>query len=182
MKNALLIGIIALAYGCTGVYSKMPVGKTQKNLAAEIEEWTGAWDFNGSAITLAPADPEKGALTAAWVEQGKTGFEFKTAEITLRTAGNWTFVNMKESRPGQENRYIWGRIKKEKRSAVAWLPDTDKFKRLIQEGRLPGTAPTNSSPAVLDALSPEQLALVMSEQQGLLFKWDHPLVFKKISD
>lgn len=182
MKNVLLIGVVALACGCTGVYSKMPVGKTPKNLAAEIEEWTGTWDFNGSAITLAPVDPEKGALTAAWVEQGKTGFEFKMAEITIRAAGNWTFVNMKESKPGQETHYIWGRIKKEKRFAVAWLPDTEKFKRLIQEGKLPGTAPTNNSPAMLDALSPEQLALIIAGQEGVLFQWDNPLIFKKISE
>jgi hypothetical protein len=182
MRTVLLIGLLGLACGCTGVYSRQPVGSEPKNLAAEAGEWKGTWTHGGGAIRVAVTDAEKGILTAGWVEDGGKGLEYQTAEIHLRTAGTWTFASLKDAKAKEETRYFWGRIQRQDKTVLVWLPDTAKFKRLIQAGVLPGEAPTNNSPATLETLSPSHLRIIASEQEGVLFNWEAPLVFGKIAD
>lgn len=182
MRTILLIAMLAGACGCTGVYSRRPVGDKPKNLEAELKEWNGSWVLNGSAIRVQVADPANGRLNVGWIEDDKNGLKYKSTEISLLTADKWTFANMQDANAKKDALFIWGRIQRNKRVALVWLPETAKFKRLIQQGILPGVAPTNNDPAIIEQLSADTLKLITSEQEGVLFDWETPLVFFKISD
>jgi len=182
MRTILLIAMLAGVCGCTGVYSRRPVGDKPKNLEAEINEWNGSWLLNNSAILVKVTDPANGRLSAAWIENDKNGLKYKSTEITLLTADKWTFANIQDADSKKDALYIWGRIRRDERVALVWLPRTAKFKRLIQQGFLPGVAPTNNDPAIIEQLSTENLKLITSEQEGVLFDWETPLVFFKISN
>ncbi len=95
----------------------------------------------------------------------------------LRDAGDWTFASFKPRGEEGEKQYAWARVRKEERQVILWRPNEDKFKVLVEEGRLPGMV--DGSVVVLDTLAPDHLDLIRSETHGVLFVWDKPFVLLK---
>ena len=172
-----LLGLMLLTLsGCNAVISKRPVGEKPAVIAAK--DWEGDWVTNDGTVKLKVLDPNKGIIRAAWLEDDNRGNPaLKIAEIEVRNSGGWLFANTKEDKG---RGYIWGRIQNEDRQIIVWSPDDRLFAKAIKDGILPGRVEGND--VFLDDLKPEHLKLITSTEKGVLFSWDKPSVFTKLSN
>jgi hypothetical protein len=179
MKRMLTVGIALLCCGCSVVYVPRPIGESPKNIESERSEWAGTWTHANGAMTVAVEDGSNGVLKVGWVESEGGGFKCETMDVYLRESGDWTLASMRPREETNENRFTWARIERKDRMAILWAPDVSKFKDLVREGRLPGT--NDGGDVVLGHLGSNELALIRSESNGVVFAWDEPLVLMKIS-
>ena len=95
----------------------------------------------------------------------------------LLESGDWIFASI----PDKDNlkRYLWGRIKQDGQQVVVWVPDSEKFQALVEEGKLPGKI--EDSDVILGNLTSDHLKLITSETEGVLFEWDEPIIFRRFS-
>ena len=122
-------------------------------------------------------DPEKGILKVAWLESDKDGSpEMKTMDVEIRESDEWLFANTKDD--DKSNEYLWGRIKNEHGQILVWAPDIAAFRRLVEGGVLPGKVARSS--VVLENLKPEHLKILTSGERGILYRWDEPVVLRKM--
>jgi len=162
-----LVFIAFLLSGCNTVTSTHPVGQTP--LEIKPEEWEQTWVHTDGAITLEVLDGEKGLLRVAWIEEE----QLKSGDIYLHSSGDWFFASFKE-----DQAYLWFRIVKEENQILFWIPSFEKFKSLVEEGVLPGEI--KNSNVLLGELGPQHLDIIKSEEHGVLFHWDEPLVFSRV--
>ena len=166
------VAVLSLA-GCNTVYSTQPVGETV--VAVAPEEWEGTW-INSSMdtpVSIKVMDAQKGTLKAAWIHD----MEMETWDVHLRESGQWMFGSMKGSK--QDNRLVWGRIKKDGNEVIIWTPDTAKISDLVKAGSLPGTVDEGGD-VTLGELKAEHMRLIMSEDKVVL-DWANPIVLIKLS-
>lgn len=181
MNRFFIVGFLLLCCGCKAVYSPSPVGDTPKNICQEQDKWEGTWmTSDGSSLSVKVIDGCQGIIKVGWIEETdkKTGWEFKTAEVFIRDGGRWTFASTK-SDDTNETLYVWCRIKNDGKQVTYWNPDVEKFRKLVEENRLPGS--TNENGVTLGTLSSNHLALITSETNDVLFAWDEPTVLFKSS-
>ena len=95
--------------------------------------------------------------------------------VEIRESGEWLFANTKDEE-GKE--YVWGRIKNEHGQILVWAPDIAAFRRLVEGGLLPGRLAGSS--VVLGDLKPEQIKILTSGEGGTLYRWDEPVVLRKL--
>jgi hypothetical protein len=166
--------------GCSAVYSTGPFGEKPWNIEGEIAEWEGTWIYPDGALTVAVTDGSSGLLKVAWVEKkGGNDLKFESVDVSLREAGGWAFASMKEKEQPGQDRYLWARIKKDERMIVLWTPKVDAFRELVKAGRLPGNLSGDN--VLLGKLISPQFDLITGETNRVLFKWDEPIVFFKMS-
>ena len=174
-----------LIAGCSSVYSINPVGEKPAQIDAAL--WDGNWLGADGVMTIKVIDADGGILQVAWIEDMK----LEKYQVYLMESGNWLFFNLKdEDQEGDEEDpgYFWGRIKKDDNSITLWDPDISKFRALVTEGVLPGEAKKSGkdnehdSDVILGELTAEHLRIIVSEEKGVLFDWDDPLVLLKILD
>ncbi|HYA41832.1 MAG TPA: hypothetical protein VEF34_11045 [Syntrophobacteraceae bacterium] len=166
---------IVFIQGCAEqVKSQYLVG--EKPHAVKIEEWAGIWaadcsDDNSDLIRIEVLDKDKGILRLTDV---KAGAGSEPIDCYLREAGNWIFANA--ALKGETDFYPV-RVKNldEGRKIIAWHPDPEKFKSLVFDKKvLPGER--HGHDISLGLLKPEHLEIIMSDKQGVLFKWDEPII------
>lgn len=168
----ILILLMTIA-GCENVSSKYPVGL--KPHTVDSEQWNGEWstDCSGEeAVGIEVLDKDKGIIRVVDTKAGP-GDATKVCECYLLEAGDWIFANVLLQ---NEVEFYPVRIKNvEGRRIIVWFPDAGKFKRLVVDQKmLPGELHGQS--ISLGFLKPEQLELIMSGKEGVLFKWDEPTV------
>lgn len=174
-KCLLVAVLVATMSGCSAVYSIDPVG--EKPYPVKEEDWKGVWISNGAAVTFKVIDAEKGLVKVAWVEWKDHEAKLESYEIQLRESEKWIFANVRDDANGKP-RFFWGPIKQEENQILAWRPDVAKFKALGKNGKLPSREDDND--IFLDHLTPEQLKVITSQSEGVLFEWNDPLVFIRI--
>ena len=98
------------------------------------------------------------------------------------SAGNRAFANLldQDEEDGKPF-YLWGLLGGGDREMIVWLPEVKSLKALVEEGKLPGEVDEDGS-VILHQLNAEQLALLTSDSEGVLFDWDEPLVLFKFSE
>ena len=176
---------LALLGGCRAVYVSQPIGDAPEDIQADAADWEGSWlGPEGMTLTVHVADGTNGFLNVGYVESSKEGLKVESFNVYLRScAKEWTFASMLPASETNETRYLWGRIKKDDRMIILWPPDVSKFDDLVTRGCLPGTVSnaTHSTSVYLGSLGTNHLDLIRSETNGVLFVWDQPLVFLKLS-
>ena len=165
--------LMMFIFGCENVSSQYLVG--QKPYAVKTEEWAGEWspDCSGEEIiSIEVLDKDKGILKVTQFET-RPGGSMESYECYLREAGNWIFANAALKRYSD---FYPVRVKNlEGRQIIVWFPDPEKFKPLVFEKKvLPGQ--WHGRDISLGLLKPEQLELIISDKEGVLFKWDEPAV------
>ena len=182
-KNTWLIlgiAVVALAMAlsaCTPVLVREPIGETPYPVRSE--EWEGEWIHEDGLMIIRVADEGQGTLLVAGVEEKEGALRLETLKVTLRQSGEWVFASVRdETASAKEDEYVWARVRKDGSMIVVWLPDADKFKRLIEEGTLPGE--TGGS-IILKDLKKEHYEIITSEAQGVLFEWDEPMILRRVS-
>ena len=176
MKSKYFFPVLILTIlisGCENVTSQYLVG--QKPCAVNTEEWAGDWSpdcSGGEIIRIEVLDKDRGIIDVAQIETG-SGKTQDSYECYLREAGNWIFANAALKR---EADFYPVRVKNlEGRQIIVWFPDPEKFKPLVFEKKvLPGERRGRN--ISLGLLKPEQLDLIMSGKEGVLFKWDEPTI------
>jgi hypothetical protein len=176
------------ATGCKVVTSDKPVGGGPAMLNAA--EWDGKWLANGGWGTIRVADAGKGLLEVTGEQQGQQ----MSLTLTVRQSGKWLFVNLDSDAlaqmmgggagmtatkdPNAPEVYIWGYLKNDQNTILFWLPDAEKFKALVEAGKLKGEvkAEDQNLEVALTGLTPQQLEMIMSETEGVLFDWSNPMV------
>ena len=170
--SPVLILMVFIA-GCENVSSQYLVG--QKPYAVKAEEWAGEWspDCSGEeTIRIEVLDKDKGVLRFTEVKTSP-GSTMESYECYLREAGNWIFANA--AIKGEADFYPVRVKNLEGRQIIVWFPDPEKFKPLVLEKKvLPGKL--RGRDISLGLLKPEQLELIMSGKEGVLFKWDEPAI------
>lgn len=160
---------------CSVVTSTSPIGEMPAVI--DPKDWNGIWmNSDGAAITLKVKNEKEGLLGLAWIEDD-THMTCKSKDILIRSLGTWTFANMndEDTTTPVDPKYLWGRIKKEKNLILFWLPKVSKFRELIASKVFPGEA--NKESVLLKNLKPEHMKILVSEEKGILFDWESPIIF-----
>jgi len=167
------VSVLSLA-GCSSVYSTKPIG--EKIVSAGLDEWEGTWINSemDNPVSIKVTDAKKGILKAAWIEDMK----MESCEFQLLESGTWMFGNTKKDE--KDNRYVWGRIKKDAGQIIVWVPDVLKIRELVKAGTLPGSVAEDGD-VTLGDLNAAQLSVITSEDKGLLFEWTNPLILIRLS-
>ncbi len=178
MKTIFVACLSLLFCGCSAVFSPQPIGDKPTNILSKQSEWEGTWVNLNGAITVKVVDGSNGVLKVGWIQDKDGDLKYRTAEVSLRDNKDWTFISIRDLDEANQNRYLWGRIKKEERAAILWGPDVEKFKTLVQDKLIPGTI--DGGNVVLGNLSSSHLDLIRSQTSGVLFNWDQPLILIRL--
>lgn len=174
-KDLLVWLTAATITGCGMVYTTQPIGENPYLI--EKETWEGTWTNGENFLTINVLDEKNGLFQIAWIEDDQNPIKLESCKVHLLESGDWVFGSIQDK--DNPKRYIWGRIKKNERQIVVWLPDPEKFKTLVGEGRLPGKIGDNE--VVLGNLTSKHLKLITSEMEGVLFEWDEPIIFRRLN-
>lgn len=171
---------IALAFltGCHAVYSTTPMGEAPAIVIPD--DWEGTWLHKDIAVTVAVLDSEKGILEVGWVEQKQDRLHFEHYKVQLRKSGEWLFGNVQD--PEKPKLYVWARVRNEDDQIIVWVPDLDKAKTLIEKGVLPGRVEKADGDVVLTGPAAAELKIIMSAENGMIFDWAQPRVFRRLSN
>ena len=165
---------------CTMVASRIPIGEAP--VVLDAKEWDGTW-FNpgGDYCVMKVKNEKEGVLRLSWFENDKE-MTYKSGDVFIKKSGNWLFASIKadDEKDATETVYAWAIIKKNKKIILIWLPNEERFKKLIEAKTLPGVVKKDM--IVLGDLKPEHMKIIVSEERSLLFDWEDPLVLIKLSD
>ena len=173
--KGLLVAVSVLSLtGCSTVSSPKPMG--ENIVSVEPEQWEGTWITStmDTPVSIKVTDAKKGILKAAWLDDMK----MESCEIYLLESGEWMFGNVKDEE--NSSRFLWGRLKKDDSQIIAWFPEVEKIRDLVKAGSLPGTVDEDGDVALGD-LKAEHLKLITSDDKGILFEWEEPLVLIRLS-
>lgn len=163
---------------CDIVMSSHPVGIEPVTIAAE--EWQGTWISDDGALTIRVPEGPPGRIQLAWIE-GTDKPELKTSLVHIRAAGDWHFGSLEEREEPEQIRYLWGRLVKDENTMLFWLPRVEKFRQLVEAGVLPGKVDEDGD-VLLTELAPQELAIIASEDLGVLFEWENPTILRRLED
>lgn len=187
MKTLLVLAAAGIVSGCNAVQSTAPVGAEPAVL--EVKDWEGTW-WGGSdnLFVIKVLDAEKGIIQVGQV----VDMEILLGEAYLLVYEDWMFVSVKEISESQEGNdgeddvekpeetlYKWARIRNDDGRIVFWQPSVPKFRSLVLEGILPGTARDRGN-VILDELETSHLELISSREKGVLFEWEDPGVLIRL--
>lgn len=167
--------LVVVVCGCTKVASVAPVGERPKKILPG--DWDGTWINKEQSIKIRVADQQNGVLQVAWAEEKGGRFVLESYQIEMREAGEWTMGNFKNE--GSTPSYLWGLVKNDQGQIIIWTPDPEYFKKLVQEGVLPGKVEQGGD-VLLEKLTPEHLKAMMSETRGVCWNWKNPIVFLRV--
>jgi len=180
MNRFAMLGVCMLvlgAVGCAQVDSPVPIGKDPVMLQGS--EWNGTWASSEGTVIARVVDAAKGTVEIAWIEEESGEPVMKKKTLYIRQTGDWVFVNITDE--DKPDRYLWARLKNDDGEAILWIPDVDKIKALVREGKLPGKVDDDRN-VQLGTLSEEQTKRLTSDDNGVLYDWENPLVFRRMSE
>ena len=175
LKHMLFYIMAATISGCGMVYTTQPVGERPSLI--ETGDWEGTWINEEKFLTINVLDETTGLLQISWIEKDMGQDKLESCKVHLLESGDWIFASI----PDKDNpkRYLWGRIKQDEQQVVVWVPDSEKFQALVEEGKLPGKI--EDSDVILGNLTSDHLKLITSKTESVLFEWDEPIIFRRFS-
>ncbi len=193
-ENARITRIVALllavaAAGCSDVTALRPVGKTA--VALRPGEWNGLWivDYASKGqdnevfsipFLFTVVDEEQGTLRTSVnpeIAAGEPGIDNLT--LYVRACDNALLLSYLDNSP--DGQYLWGLLRKSRARMELNYPDPEKFRALVDNGAIPGTATRHGltlphTHVVVGDLSDDQLARIVRDRE--LFLKD-PVVFTR---
>lgn len=183
MKNtttAVFLASTLFVCSCSNVTTSYPLGET--DLQMDAEEWDGLWlSADGSLLVLKVVEASTGSLDVYWLDEESDTPVLRRSPTHLGESHGWIFASIpdEDSDDAKETPdYIWARVVKKEETLTLWLPDASKFRRLIEEERLPGST---SDGVQLGMLETSHYALITSEAEGVLFDWEEPYQFRRVA-
>jgi hypothetical protein len=171
--------LVVILAGCDIVASTEPVGG--EPLRVEESEWKGTWLQSDGPLTVRVVDPEQGRLEVGWIEERDGSLVLETVDAQLRKTEDWiiaSFTGVDDDLVEGDDRYLWGRLVRDGDEVFLWWPRPAEFRRLVETGLLPGEI--EDGDVVLAGLEAGHLAIIVSEDHGMLFEWDEPMAFHRL--
>lgn len=169
--------LAVLLAGCDYVASVEPVG--QRPVRAEPAEWAGTWLNDDGALTVRVVDPGRGHLEVGWIEAKPDGLVMESIEVHLREYRGDGYASVTGLEEQEElDGFLWLRLERESERLLLWLPSAASFRRLVEDGKLPGELKEDG--VVLGKLDDAQLALIGADAEGVLFEWREPMVLQRV--
>ncbi len=171
--------VVALAtVSCGEVTSPHPVGDTALRLDAKA--WEGTWIADGEVLIVKVLDSVAGVLGVYAVEEKDGRQHLMDSRVYVRVSNDWVFASVEnedEAASGHME-YLWGRIAKREGLLLVWAPSVEKFRQLVESGALPGE--TSVGKVNLGRLERQHMVIITSEEQGVLFDWDDPIIYTRV--
>jgi hypothetical protein len=174
-RGFLALMLVMAVCGCTKVASVAPVGEHPQKISPA--DWDGTWINKEQTVKIRVADPQKGVLQVAWVEEKGGRLVLESYQIEMWEAGAWSFGNFKDK--GSPASYLWGLVKNGQGQIIVWTPDQAYFRKLVETGVLPGNVDKGGD-VVLQKLTPAHLQAMMSPARSECFNWKTPIVFIRL--
>lgn len=187
MKTILLLIVSALLVaGCAVVTSENIIGDTPVQLSPEA--WDGTWKNEDTALQLKVLDAEKGLLKIAWFEDKDGELKPESLTVQIRKGEQWEYLTLLEGELYNDltlEKYCWGRIEKQGKRILFWLPNPERFELAVQSNALEGKVikvKKENYPSTHVKLtgSPQKLIQQVESGGGEYFLWDKPLTLLKI--
>ena len=190
MKTVFLLivtlGSLAFLTGCAVVTSENLIGDTAVQLSPEA--WNGTWRNEETALQLKVIAPENGLLKIAWFEEKDNELQPESLTVQIRKGEQWEYLNLLEGSLYKDlalAKYCWGRIEKEGKRLLFWLPNPERFERAVASDTLKGKViktKKENSPSTHIRLNASSRKLIQQIESsgGEYFLWDKPLTFIKI--
>ncbi len=177
-NSVVAAGLLAVVLaGCDYVASVEPLGR--RPLRAEPAEWAGTWLNDDGALTVRVVDPGRGHLEVGWIDAKPEGLVMESIEVHLRQFQGDRYASVTGLEEQEElDGYLWLRLERQGERLLLWLPSAASFRRLVEEGTLPGELRDDG--VVLGKLADDQLALIGSDADGVLFEWREPMVLERV--
>lgn len=173
------VASVAFVCCCSNVTTPYPLG--ERDLQIDAAEWDGVWlSADGNVVVLKVVDSAEGSVDVYWLDEDSGAPVLERSPARLRESNGWVFGSVPEDENHdaiEPSDYVWARVLKDGDRLTLWTPDVEKFKRLVEEGRLPGTA---SRSVELGTLESSHYELITSEVEGVLFDWEAPLVLRRV--
>lgn len=192
--------------GCATVYSPGPMGETPA--AIDPADWDGLWTEPGIGMVIKTVDAEQGVLDVLMID----GSTKQSVTVHLLRSGGWLFASFNDHDDGEPDvaetaeggdqpaesssgpvdqapsvrdarPWNWVRVVNRDDKLVFWQPHTDRFRKAVERGVLPGRVATDEDgdPVYLGKLAPEHYRLITESTQGVLMDWDEPVVLSRIA-
>jgi len=171
-SHILAMALATVLVGCGGVTSSRPAGDTIPSI--DVREWEGNWritDESEIVFGVEVEDADQALLKVTMFPNSPPSPMF------LRSAGSDLFASIAPHFAPKE--FHWFRVAVQDDTMLVWQPDALKLRRLVDDGTLPGK--TADGRIELGKLSAENMALITSEDEGVLFDWKNPLVLRRAS-
>ena len=163
--------------GCNSVYISHPMGAVPLKISPE--NWNGTWINKDGCVVVKVIDSENGKLIVAIIEDKKDDLKLKKYDVEIRGTNDFVFINIKTKNEKGKILYIWGKIIKKDKEIVVFGPNVEKFRDLVEIGKMPGKIINKD--VYLDLLKDDHKKFIMSEEKtSLLFDLNNPSIFFRL--
>lgn len=169
------LAALIVGSGCSSVYVPAAIG--EKPHALDPAAWEGLWWVEGDAAMARVVDAAGGELRLSGMNSRDGKVVLTSATLFIRESGDGLFasIQMEETPKGQ---FVWAWLKRDGDRIVGWAPDVDRFRQLVQAGKLKGVV-SASNDVYLEALTPAAAADLTTEKYGMLFEWQKPFMLRR---
>ncbi len=182
-----------LLTGCANVYSPVPMGT--ESVSIDAADWDGLWTEPGVGFVVKTLDEEQGVLDVLMIDGSTT----QSVTVQLLSANGWLFASFNDyededaeteeaeqdnGTPIRDARpYAWVRVVRQEDKLVFWQPHTDRFRRAVERGDLPGKVAVeeDGDPVYLGHLEAEHYRLITESTKGVLMDWEDPIVLARVT-
>lgn len=185
MRHFVAFLLLLFLSSCSSVVSQYPVGLEDHSIVAD--EWNGTWLNENEIVKIHVIDQSKGIIEIAWIEHSQEAFKFESMTCQLRKGKNWLYANVMDIPNEKVEGYYWGKLKKEEKKILLWLPSVEAFRQAAETGQID---------AVVDVTHSKKLKMQTSETVRLVdnqkvivnlienngskyFEWEDPIVLIK---
>lgn len=173
MKSIFFIFCMIVLAGCSSVTMKEPFPESQLT-QEEQAQLTGSWETDGEVIHIAFTSNSVPWL--AGVDWENEDFQLEKYRLYFVKRNNALYVCMQD----ETNEYLFAELKVENNNAFLWGPDTDYFEKLVESGKLKGSAKEDkySATITLETAAADILELISTNQAAIDYK--NPLLYRKL--
>ncbi len=166
----------SLFVGCSIVKTPVPFGL--KPVEIEPGHFSGRWemdDEDDDTLEIKILDEANAVLELSY----RDGDGMRKIKAHLLVGKKWQYVSLPAADDGSDSEgYLFGLIKSTPNRIIVWVPKVEKFKQLIEAGKISGKV--GKDEVTLDKVTPEVIDIIESEENGFVFEWLEPLILTKL--
>ena len=177
------ITLLLFASGCSVVYVSQPIG--EKPHVLDKADWEGYWlvypelGKKPNMLHVKVIDANEGQMQLAGLDEDATSL--KIYEATVRESGSngLLFITMPDPDGGEKpERRVWGCLGRGEDLALFWVPDAEKFGKLVRDGKLRGKLVEKN--VFLEPPTAEELKVLVTDSRSL-FYWGAPAICHRVA-
>ena len=178
MKSFMAMFMLVFLAGCNVVVSTTPFGL--KPVCLHSEHIIGTWENEGEEACRITVHDQTKALIDVSVNEASTPNQpkWRTVRAHLMCGNKWHFFSIPMAEDGSpKDGYLFACYSFTLGRICVWMPDFQKFKKLVEAGTIPGRI--EKGQIYLKEVTPKLIDMIESEEHGLLFDWQRPFILQK---